>query len=739
MARRRSARCEIGFTKELMRVVNESGLSIGWCVSRVPPHKLTASCIVKGTYSLKAGDVAQLLREQPSLNADIHEDDNIEKMLLVPGDFAHFKPACDVLLTGTCYARGGKAAPLERVSFGLGRWEKSLMVVGDRTWKPGMLGAKMSEPVPFVSMPLGYDRAFGGPGFTANPFGRGYVPVEKDLVAGKHPLPNLENPSQQISAPSSRPAPASFGPIPAIWLAREGKGGTYDKKWLKQNWPFFPDNFDWSFFNCAPADQQLKEFPKGDELLRMRQMHPTIANYEARLPAIRPRFFLREHLGAKIEFREAILQLDTICVDMNKEQLTLVWRGVAPVASKRLRELKDVLVVSEPLGKPPMPAASYERLLKGEEPATSFGKAGPRERPARKESEQFPKRVAKIMAAAQSASKNNKLSPRLIESLNFLAAALEPHAKEKPPAKGTWTRERVLAANQDELRGANLSELDLSGLKLAGANLAGAVLTGAVLAKTDFSGADLSSAILADANLGGANLSLAKLCNADLVHADVARANFAGADLTGADFSNAKGKGAHLTGAKAERARFAGADFERANFIAAGLGGADFSEARLLKADFMSADLESAAFEMADASGANFSDANAVKLKAGRGANFAGANFSGAKLTGATFHESRLEGADFHDAFLDRVLFDGANLAGANFAGASAAQARFDFTSLKGAVCSNANMLKASFEGANLIDTDFRGANLFEAEFLDATGSSAKHFEGANLKRTKLA
>ncbi|MBP9892729.1 MAG: DUF2169 domain-containing protein [Planctomycetes bacterium] len=722
-----------------MQVVNESGLSIGWCVSRVPPHKLTATCIVKGTFSLKHGEVAQALPEQPSLNADVHEDDNIEKMLLVPGDFAHFKPACDVLLTGTCYARGGKAAPLERVSFGVGRWEKSLMVVGDRNWQPGLLGAKMTDPAPFVSMPLGFDRAYGGPGFSPNPFGRGFAPVDKDLVAGKHPLPNLENPNQQISAPSSRPAPASFGPIPAIWLARAGKGGTYDKKWLKQNWPFFPDNFDWSFFNYAPPDQQLKEFPKGDETLRMRQMHPTIAIYEAKLPGIRPRFFLREHLGAKLEFREAILQLDTIHVDMNKEQLTLVWRGVAPVSSKRMIEVKDVLVVSEPLGKPPAPAANFERMLKREEPAPTPEKVGPREHAGRKEAEQLPKRVAKIMVAAQTAAKNKSLSPKLLKSLTFLAAALEPHSKEKPPAKEKWTRERVLAAKAGELVGADLAYLDLSGAKLTGANLAAAVLTFANLAKADLSGADLGAAILADANLAGANFSGAKLAAADLVHANLSASNLSGANLTGADLSLADGKGANFEKASAAGALFISANFEGAKFKGAELANADFSESRVPKADFEGANLAAATFELCDASDAVFVNSHCKQLKAGRGANFSRAKFIGAKAPAAAFHESRLDGADFKDADLSRAFFDGASLAGVNLAGVNAPGSRFDHTTLKGATIARAHLHQASFENANLTDADFRGANLFEAEFMDASGGTAKHFEGANIKRTKLA
>lgn len=718
-----------------MRVINQSGLSIGWCVSRVPPHKLTATCIVKGTFSLKHGEVAQALPEQPSLNADVHDGDDIEKMLLVAGDFAHFKPACDVLLTGTCYARGGKAAPLERVSFGVGRWEKSLMVVGDRNWQPGLLGAKMTDPAPFVSMPLDYSRAYGGPGYTPNPFGRGFVPVDKDLVAGKHPLPNLESPNQQIGAPSSRPAPASFGPIPAIWLARASKAGTYDKKWLKQNWPFFPDNFDWSFFNYAPADQQLKEFPKGDEQLRMRQMHPTIASYEAKLPGIRPRYFLREQVGNKLEFREALLQLDTIFVDMNKEQLTLVWRGIAPIASKRMVEVRDLLVVTEPLGKPPANAETYHAILRAEPTQKAPETPGPRPS-TREPAPAVAEAPRKIRLQAQVAAKDSRFTPKMHEALQFLSSALEALPL---PTSEAWTRERVAAAKAGELAGVDLAYLDLSGLKLAGANLVGTILTFANLSRADLSGADLSAAILADANLSGANCSGAKLANADLVHANVSGTNFGGANLSGADLSLADGKATNFERAVAASAKFISANLEVAKFKGAVLTDAELTESRLPKADFENANLQGASLELSDASDAVFVNANCKLLKAGRGANLSRAKFIGAKAPQAAFQGSRLDGADFKDADLTRAFFDGASLAGVNLAGVKAPEARFDHTTLKGATVSRAHLLKASFENANLTDTDFRGANLFEAEFLDATGGTAKHFEGANIKRTKLA
>lgn len=718
-----------------MRVINQSGLSIGWCVGRVPPHRLTATCIVKGTYALKHGGIVEPLKEQPSLCADLHEGDDPEKALVYPSDFALFKPACDLLLRGTCHARGGKPATVERVTFAVGRFEKALMVVGDRHWQPGLLGARLSEPAPFLTMPLSFERAFGGAGHPTNPFGRGFVPVEKDLVAGRHPLPNIEDPASPITVPSSRPAPAGFGPLPSLQASRAGKAGTYDRKWLKQNWPFFPDDFDWTFFNSAPPDQRLKDFPRGDEPLRMRQIHPTIASFESRLPGTRPRFFVREQSGLQTQVREALLQLDTIYVDMNEQRVTLLWRGIVPISSKRMSEVTGVGVVTEPLDRPPAPASHYEALFEEPSAVVPSERTGPRALAALPPATS---QVAALKAATDAAVREGKLSAGLTQSLQFLAAALE--GAGVAPAVRAWTRESLssaVAAGQD-LHGADLSGLDLSGLKLAGARLANAVLAHAKLSKADLTGADLSAVVAADADLSGANLSMARLPQADLVHAELAGADFSGADLSGADFTLARGRKVNFAGAKAAGAKFMEADLERAGFIAASLEGAIFDGARLPRADFMSAMLQGTSFELASVQEANFVDADCTGLKAGRGADFSRAKMAGVRAPRAAFQGSKLEGADLAGANLEGALLADAQLAGVNMFQVHAPHASFDRAGLRGAKFGKANLLKASFEGASLADADFRGANLFEAEFLDATGSSGQAFEGANIKRTKL-
>jgi hypothetical protein len=131
------------------------------------------------------------------------------------------------------------------------------------------------------------------------------------------------------------------------------------------------------------------------------------------------------------------------------------------------------------------------------------------------------------------------------------------------------------------LRGVNLSLVELSGANLSGANLGGAdlhsaYLNGANLIGTNFYGADLRFARLRDTNLSGNELS----------EADLSEASLSGTDLSGANLIRTNFRGAHL-----DRTNFSGADLLQANLCGAYLKGANFSGAFCHSTIFATVDL----------------------------------------------------------------------------------------------------------------------------------------------------
>ena len=246
-------------------------------------------------------------------------------------DLAIWKTRGECFLAGSCHPPGGKPVPASAVSFQIGKVSKALAVIGDRAWsKVGVLGA----PKPFTSMPLCYERSFGGPGNDANPLGS--------------PAPNIENPRELITSPRSNPKPVGAFPIPPEWKRRRS-GRALRQEVATQRWPYFPEDFDGSFFNAAPEDQWIEGFWRGDEEIVLQNLHPRHAVLRSRLPALRARAFLREK---DTGFREVPLRLDTITVDADAGVALVLWRGMVEVRTEALEEVDSLYLAHEPLSEP---------------------------------------------------------------------------------------------------------------------------------------------------------------------------------------------------------------------------------------------------------------------------------------------------------------------------------------------------------------------------------------------------
>src|SRR5262249_5315282 len=78
------------------------------------------------------------------------------------------------------------------------------------------------------------------------------------------------------------------------------------------------------------------------------------------LPGLRVRAFVRDDAGL---FREVAMSLGTLFVDADKEQVTLIWRGIDEVRETDLADVKSILLVSEKLREPPGSIESHRASL----------------------------------------------------------------------------------------------------------------------------------------------------------------------------------------------------------------------------------------------------------------------------------------------------------------------------------------------------------------------------------------
>ncbi|PRQ06322.1 DUF2169 family type VI secretion system accessory protein [Enhygromyxa salina] len=308
--------------------------------------------VAKQSYELvHQGSQANLLpraARAPLLEVDRFADDPASSPLIAENDYAAYKPRCDVLVHGSAHAPGGRACQTCEVEVRVGNWRKAIRVHGDRVWTGGIGGANLSPPVPFERTPISYDRAFGGtredphnPGsFDAlreNPVGVGYEPFARGAALDGLRAPNCEYPDHPVRSPRTRHRPAALGPIGRSWLPRAPLAGTYDQRWLDQDFPFLPADFSWDFLQAAPSDQQIA-WPSGGEPCVLVNLTPTGLSRFSLPPTHMPVEFIRAD-NSRVE---TSAPMDTLVIDTDRGQLSMTWRASLSLA-RGLDEVCEVV------------------------------------------------------------------------------------------------------------------------------------------------------------------------------------------------------------------------------------------------------------------------------------------------------------------------------------------------------------------------------------------------------------
>lgn len=731
-----------------------------------------------GTLRLPEGRPPIAFQGAPSGELFHPDDDAHAGECIHPSDLVDFKVNAEVMLRGTCHVPKGAPATQCGVHFGVGAWSKSLRVVGPRVWSlrgPG-------EPQPFTTMPVTYTRAFGGKDYAANPVGVGI---------GTNEVPSVETAREPIQSRSERYTPGGFGPINAAWASRAGKLG---KGKSRHGRAFHPDDFDWTYFQSAPQDQQLDGYLKGDELLTLQNLHAAHPVLKTKLIGTRVRGFVNE---TGTGFSEVRMVLDTLFVDADAGEVYLTWRGLGPARDMALSHVTGILLASEPLESAPLPAAHYQAelaavekdprrkldpfLSKDEmalvERAEASSKQGPS--PARDPlPPELEGRLAKFDGPGQShlaaalARVMTVGKKQGLDLTSYLASSLDKAgaggskgaAGNKASGGGLKT---AMAAGHEKVEEArwqaagtgkpmspafdqyDAARANPEVAKRLGEPRAGRLppengaegLAGKDLSGEDFSGQDLSGKDLRGSKLDGALFKGANLNGANLTGASLETAVLDGADLTGADLTDANLTQAVLNGASAANAVLRRAKLTRALFNETNLSGADLTGATG----------ESPIFTKANLDGASLRETDFVKLVANE-STFKGASFVKARLARSVFSRCLLEGAVLEDAVLDWASFVGSklpnasvsrasgqhttwsdtDLSGADFRRALLPDALFNLANAKLARFSFADLKGSQFVRALLERTDLESCNLLEAKFNSAVINGAS-FRRANL------
>ncbi len=747
-------------------------MEIGWVRGRMgfPKHSLTI--IVKGTFQLSNNQLASLLHDkQLPLCGDLHHDDDPTASLLYESDFVPFKPKADLLLSGSCHVPGAKPRKSCPVTFAVGTWKRTLQVIGQRFWRHLDSAPRMTDPLTFRKGPIRYEYAFGGPGFNKNPLGKGLQPMNIDGEE-QVPLPNIEEPPGLITDPRQQPQPAGFGPIARTWELRTSKSGTYDEQWLEARWPWYPEDFDWSFFNSAPAAQQLPNYLEGGESLYLENLVPETPQFHSNLPGERVRVFIAKNNDSSDHqdpFYEIRMNLDTLWIDAENQIMTLTWRGITETLSENCEDIDYIYAIKQNISDDQISLNNArKRMLTYTSPHQAEEIAIPSEQTTNpdiieigKDIEHFNQELDKDLGPElRRGLRSDPIATlRQIYRQRLTKAGKDPKiADDWDPAEDDQTKAlhdamqsedlvgepvnrdaclRQIAAGQSmanqDLRGGDFSHCDLgnadfSGALLIGANLRNANLSNANLLGANLQGADLSSATLTATNLFQADLAGAKLIEVVAVDVILDSANLETADLRGSEIRNSS----------AVRTNFTRTDFGAATLTGCNLDESDLSLCRMDRTTFDRSSLVSANLEGSQGESTDFSGCNLSRANFSENSQFLRARFVQIQADESVWDCAILSGSDFSGSSMRMTDFTGANLHSASFSHCDLAQAKFVNAHIENADFQRANLFQSSLEKSFLLGANFSYANLYESETRDSETEGAT-LENANLKMTKLA
>jgi hypothetical protein len=303
---------------------------------------------VKATFNIAPDGTTHIAPEQPPvLRLAEHHGDPATTSVKYDADLVLTKTTTDVIVVGHAHAPGGKSVTELNVGFKVGELTKVLTVTGDRRWEGSLLlGA--SDPEPFTQMPLVYERAYGGKDLKSdtpeqdwewrNPVGRGFATSGAN-VKGLW-LPNITHPKRPVKSWRDRPEPVGFGAVASHWQPRVGLAGTYDEQWLKTRQPLLAEDMDDRYYQCAPHDQQTKNFLRGGEPVVLANLSP-LGLLQFDLPKLYFGFETRFYDGTRQ--RHTQRKLHTVILEPDFPRVSIVWHSALPCHFK-VQKLERTLI-----------------------------------------------------------------------------------------------------------------------------------------------------------------------------------------------------------------------------------------------------------------------------------------------------------------------------------------------------------------------------------------------------------
>lgn len=271
---------------------------------------------IRGSFTAKPDRRIKICDEQdPFVWEDTYCGDPLTTPLQAATDLAPFKPGTDVTFRGSTYAPDGVPCPRWLCSIEVERrFKKTLQATGPRNWRPryragiarlldltrtpAFVGWTLEDPAPADTTPLCWREAYGGswPSST-DPSGQVHHPDNWIGIGWLHPdaapkdepipAPRIEDPDDPINDWRRLDyVPQGFAPVAPFWEARRAHAGTMDDAWLSQRHPLLPRDFDYRFWQSAPAACIAEPWLQGHEVITLVNLHRRHPRLRIALPGV---------------------------------------------------------------------------------------------------------------------------------------------------------------------------------------------------------------------------------------------------------------------------------------------------------------------------------------------------------------------------------------------------------------------------------------------------------------------
>lgn len=679
----------------------------------------------------------------------------------------------EVLMAGSAYAAHGLATTEQMVRLQVGAIDKHLRVVGDREWKYGLLPLlQITPPVPFTSMPLTWNRAFGSARHPANPEGCGYLtnPFAAFVGSNEGRMPNVEDPQQPVRYPHRRYAPAGFGAIDVGWLPRRRWIGTYGRRWQAEAFPGLADDTQAEFFNTAPLDQRIAGYFQGGEAYRLEGLHPHLPVIEGCLPDFRPRAFVHRKGSPSDAVDELQLAFDTVWFFPDVELGVAIHRGEVDVDDSLALDIEAVMVAYEHAADVPRAVSHYGdvlalRLNRDTAARHVFNEAQLTPEP------NAAVRAARSLEDRQELAQRNAARDLRTATLTAefeAASGMAPPPPPEPvlPALAVPSKAAVLRGDFDlgplldsaEQLAKQASEHAQALREQAAAQCADLPKTSPAPSETTESvlaRADGSNGLLATLAEFSVSLSLPPVSIAPLQDLQ-RRARLAAPTVTAPglpltpEAAAAIGQwvllrvreGASLHGCDLAGANLRGAVLSGADLRGALLEASDLSGAQLDGADLSEVALTGATMDKANCAAARFDDANLAKTRA-HDAIFHGASFCRVQASDADWQRGDFAGAQFDQWLAPNIVLSGANLEHTTLNDcvllhAKADASRWSHTSWQRTVALGSSLSDSEWNDANLNRCVLMECRLLDSRWIGASLTRVQAGGGADWSRADL-